>query len=286
LGGTGQGAAAYSVEVRVLGVRSSLLAGVLAGFFFVGAVRAEDPTKLPQPTTYVSDFAGVMDASSQESLEELSKQVYEKAHATIQVVTIKSLDGADIDQFTTALEDKWKVGPKNSDKGIVMVFAVKEHKDRIEVGYGLEGILNDAKVGDIRRSMNAELEQGQFGPAILAGEQQIAAVIAKDAGVTLDTEAPAPQYHREYVQHRRGINWPLIIVLIIVFGVISRGGGGRGGGGWLWFLLGNMMGGGFGGGGGRGFGGGDGDRGGGGGGGDFGGGFGGGSGGGGASGDW
>jgi len=280
----------WAVGRRTMGVvraksdKSRMLAGLMAGLFCVGTALAEDPAKLPQPTTYVSDFAGVIDASSQESLEELSKQVYEKAQATIQVVTIKSLDGADIDQFTTALEDKWKVGPKNSDRGILMVFAMKEHKDRIEVGYGLEGILNDAKVGDIRRSMHTDLQQGQFGPAILAGEQQIADVIAKDKGVTLDTEAPAPQYHREYVQQRhRGINWPLIIVLIIVFGVISRGGGGRGGGGWLWFLLGNMMGGGFGGGGGRGFGGGNS---GGGGGGDFGGGFGGGSGGGGASGDW
>ncbi len=272
--------------VRVMSTKSGVLAGVMASLFCGWMARAEDPAKLPQPTTYVSDFAGVIDASSQESLEQLSKQVYEKAQATIQVVTIKSLDGADIDQFTTALEDKWKVGPKNSDRGILMVFAMQEHKDRIEVGYGLEGILNDAKVGDIRRSMHTDLQQGQFGPAILAGEQQIADVIAKDKGVTLDTEAPAPQYHREYVQHRRGINWPLIIVLIIVFGVISRGGGGRGGGGWLWFLLGNMMGGGFGGGGGRGFGGGNSGGGGGGGGGDFGGGFGGGSGGGGASGDW
>jgi len=274
--------------VRAMSAKSGLLAALMAGFFFVGAVRAEDPAKLPQPTTYVSDFAGVIDASSQESIEELSKQVYEKAHATIEVVTIKSLDGADIDQFTTALFDKWKVGPKDTDKGILMVFAIAEHKDRIEVGPGLQGILNDAKAGDIRRSMNTDLEQGQYGPAILGGTQQLANVIAQDAGVTLDTPAQAPPvYHREYVQHRRGINWPLIIVLIIVFGVISRGGGGRGGGGWLWFLLGNMMGGGFGGGSGRGFGGGNNGGGGSsGGGGDFGGGFGGGSDGGGASGGW
>ena len=272
------------VAVRLIGVRSRVLAGLMAGFFVVGMASAEDPNKLPQPTGYVNDFAGVIDAASQQSMEDLSKQVYEKAHATIEVVTIKSLDGADIDSFTTALEDKWKVGKKGTDKGILMVFAIAEHKDRIEVGYGLEGILNDAKVGDIRRSMHDQLDGGQIGPAILSGEQQIADVIAKDAGVTLDAPVQqAPVYHRDYVRHRRGINWPLIIVLIIVFGAISRGGGGRGGGGWLWFLLGNMMGGGFGGGG---RGGGFGDGGGGGGGGDFGGGFGGGSGGGGASGDW
>jgi len=258
--------------------KSRVLAVIVAGLFLAGAGRAEDPNTLPKPTTYVSDFAGVIDADSQAQMEALSQQVYEKAHTTIEVVTIKSLDGQDIDEFSTALEDKWKVGAKGTDKGILMVFAMAEHKDRIEVGYGLEGILNDAKVGDIRRSMHDQLTGGQFGQGVLSGEQQIAAVIAKDAGVSLDTTPVEHQYHREVV-HRHGSSWPGILIFIVIVLVLSRGGRG---GGWMWFLLGNMMGGGFGGGGGN-------DRdggGGGGGGGDFGGGFGGGSGGGGASGDF
>jgi uncharacterized protein len=261
-------------------LKSRVLAAMVAGLFLAGAARAEDPNKLPQPTSYVSDFAGAIDTDSQAQMEALSRQVYEKAHTTIQVVTIKSLDGQNIDEFTTALEDHWKVGAKDTDKGILMVFAMAEHKDRIEVGYGLEGILNDAKVGDIRRSMHTQLSGGQFGQGILYGEQQIASVIAKDANVTLDTTPVEPQYRREAVHHR-GSSWPGILIFIVILILFSRGGRG---GGWLWFLLGNMMGGGFGGrGGGGGFGGGGGDSGGGG---DFGGGFGGGSGGGGASGDW
>ncbi|WP_158823465.1 YgcG family protein [Granulicella sp. S156] len=152
-----------------------------------GSVCAESPDKLPRPTSYVSDFAGVVDAGSKQSLEGLCKETFEKAHATIEIVTIKSLDGLTIEDFTTQLDDKWKVGPKGSDKGIVMVFAIKEHKRRIEVGYGLEGILNDAKVGDIGRSMVPQLQKGQYGPAILSGAQQIAAVIAADAAGTIDT---------------------------------------------------------------------------------------------------
>jgi uncharacterized protein len=253
---------------------------VLAGVFFVAAARAEDPTKLPQPTTYVSDFAGVIDPASKQSLEALSLEVYEKAHATIEVVTVKNLNGLTIEDFTTQLEDKWKVGPKGSDKGIVMVFAIQEHKRRIEVGYGLEGILNDAKVGDIGRSMVPLLQQGQYGPAILLGEQQIANVIAADAGVTLTQGAPVPVMPPP-VQVSHGFPWVKLIILVVFVLLMFRGG--RGGRGWLWFLLGNMMGGGFGGrGGGFGDGGGNSS----GGGSDFGGGFGGGSGGGGASGDW
>jgi uncharacterized protein len=264
--------------VKKLCRHSKVLTAACVVIFAVTAASSEDPNKLAQPTSYVTDLAGVIDAESARSMEDLSHQVYEKAHATIEVVTVKSLDGSDIDSFTTALEDHWKVGAKGTDKGVLMVFAVAEHKDRIEVGYGLEGVLNDAKVGDIRRSMHDQLASGELGPGILFGERQLADVIAKDANVTLDQTAPMQQpMQRPATQRRRGSGWPTILIFLFVILIFTRGGRG---GGWLWFLLGNMMGGGFGGGGGR-----SGD-GGGGGGGDFGGGFGGGSGGGGASGDW
>ncbi len=251
----------------------------------VMVVRAEDPAKLPQPTSYVSDFAGVIDASSKANIEDLCRQVADKAHATIEVVTVKSLDGASIEDFTTQLEDKWKVGPKNTDRGVVLVFAIGDRKRRIEVGYGLEGILNDAKVGDVGRSMVPLLQQGQYGPAVQYGVQQIADDIATDAKVTLSPVGQTqPTYHYRRVQHR-GNNWVgILIFVVILFAIFHGGGRGGGGRGWLWFLLGNMMGGGFGGGGGRWGGGGGSDSGGGGG--NFGGGFGGGSGGGGASGGW
>jgi uncharacterized protein len=163
------------------------IAGAVAGLAILCArpARAEDPAKLPKPTSYVSDNAGIIDPESQAMMQQLATEVESKAHATLEVVTIKSLDGLTIEQFATALEDNWKVGPKGSDKGVVMIFALNEHKWRIEVGYGLEGALNDAKVGDIGRSMVPQLKGGEYGPAILNGEEQVADDIATDAGVTL-----------------------------------------------------------------------------------------------------
>ena len=199
------------------------------------------------------------------------------------MVTINSLDGISIEEFSTALYDKWKIGPKATDKGILMLFAIKDHKRRIEVGPGLQGILNDAKVGDIGRSMVPQLQADQYGAAILGGVQQIANDIAADAGVTLSTPEQQPQPVAYAAPVRRGHPifgiLKLIIFIVIFLGVLR----GRGGWGFLWLLLGSNIarssGGGFGGGG---FGGG-GDGGGGGGFGGFGGG---GSDGGGASGDW
>jgi uncharacterized protein len=245
--------------------------------------RAESVSQLPIPTSFVQDFAGVIDAGSKQQMEQLSREVYQQAHATIVVVTVHSLDGESIEQFTTDLEDKWKVGPKGSDRGVLMILSINDRKRRIEVGYGLEGILNDAKVGDIGRTMVPYLQRGEYGQGLLEGEQQIANVIAADAKVTL---APLAHPVRQPAPQRGRKDWFGIVIFFIIIFFIFRGGR-RGGGGWLpWFILGNMMGGGRRGGGwgGGGFGGGDG--GGDGGGGDFGGGFGGGSGGGGASGGW
>ena len=269
--------------------RFAVLILVIASIGRDGA-RAESVSQLPMPTSYVQDFAGVIDADSKQQMEQLSRQVYEQAHATIEIVTIHSLDGESIEQFATDLEDKWKVGPKGTDRGVLMILAINDRKRRIEVGYGLEGILNDAKVGDIGRSMVPYLQRDEYGPGLLEGQQQIASVIAADAGVTL---APLQHPVRQPVPQRGRNDWLGLVVFLVILFFIFRGGRRGGvGGGWLpWFILGNMMGGGrrgggWGGGDG-GFGGGGGGGGGsGGGGGDFGGGFGGGSGGGGASGDW
>ena len=242
--------------------------------------RAESVSQLPTPTGYVQDFAGVIDPGVKQQMEQLSREVYKQTHATIVVVTIHSLDGVSIEQFATDLEDKWKVGPKGSDRGVLMLLAIGDRKRRIEVGYGLEGILPDGKVGDIGRTMVPYLQRGEYGAGLLDAQQQIANVIAADANVTL-TPLSNPVRHPEPQRGRK--DWLGVIIFFIIIFFIFRGGR-RGGGGWLpWFILGNMMGGGrrggWGGGSGGGGGGGDG-------GGDFGGGFGGGSGGGGASGDW
>jgi len=223
---------------------------------------------------------------TRQSVEDLCTQVDRQAHAQIAVVTIKTIDpdksGAtpSIEEFATALEEKWKVGKKGTDRGILMIFVMNPAgsntpKDRIEVGYGLEGILPDGKVGDIRRDMIPLAQKGDYSDAILLGVREIAGVIATDAGVTLDTGQTVHYYHREaQPQRQMSLTEVLVIggVLLVVFLVLCA----TGHVGMAFWLLFNLIGGG--GGGGR-----DDDRGGGGGFGGFGGGS---SGGGGASGDF
>jgi uncharacterized protein len=258
---------------------SRWLAVVLLIFAPSLVVTAESVNTLPAPTGYVSDFASVLSPSTKSSLENLCTQVDRQAHAQIAVVTVKTIDGdQSIEEFATALEDKWKVGPKGTDRGVLMIFVMTPRRGRIEVGYGLEGILNDAKVGDIGRSMVPAAQQGDYNTAIPLGVTQIARIIATDAGVTLNLAEPVHQYHRRQQPVQLSLTQVIIgggAILLILFFLVKTGNTGL-----IFFLLGNLMGGGGGGfGGGRGR---DDDRGGGG----FGGFGGGSSGGGGASGDF
>src|ERR1700723_817380 len=164
-------------------------------------LTAESVNTLPPPTGYVNDFAGVLSPGVKQNLEILCTQVDRQAHAQIAVVTVKTIDGdQSIEEFPTALEYKWKVGAKGTDRGVILLFVMTPRRGRIEVGYGLEGILNDAKVGDIGRSMVPAATQGDYNTAIPLGVTQIARIIAADAGVTLNLAPPVRQYRRQQQQ--------------------------------------------------------------------------------------
>jgi uncharacterized protein len=245
---------------------------VVLVLFPVRAVRAETVDGLPEPTGYVNDFAGVLSPETRQSLEGLLTQLDHEAHAQVAVVTVKSVDqdksGATptIEEFATALEDKWKVGAKGTDKGVLMIFVANPPPMHgwIEVGYGLEGVLNDAKVGDIGREMKPILASGDFNQGISLGVHEIAQDIAADAGVTLSQDGSGTAVHtyreQPVVQVRPFAVWLVIGIVVVVLGILIR----TGHIGWLFFILFNLLSGGGGGRGGGGFGGGGNDEGGGG----------------------
>ena len=226
---------------------SRWLAIVLLIFAPSAVVTAESVSSLPAPRGYVSDFAGVLSPATIANLEDLCYQVDRRANAQIAVVTIKSLDNdQSIEEFATQLEDKWKVGPKGTDRGVLMIVSLAPRRYRIEVGYGLEGILNDAKVGDIGRSMVPALSQNDYNTAIPLGVRQIAQVIANDAGVTLTQTQPVHQYHRQPAPIQLTLTELVLgggVILLILFFLVKTGNMGL-----IFFLLGNLMGGGGGGG--------------------------------------
>ncbi len=258
---------------------SAVFGLLLAAFFGVSATSAwaERVEDLPQPTDYISDFAHVLSPGAIARLDRLCTQLdHSQTNTKFAVVTVRTLDGVDSADFANALEDKWKMGKKGVERNVLVLLAVNDHKRRIDVGYGLEGILNDAKVGDIGREMVPALRANDFDGAISLAVGELAQVIAADAKVTLNDE---PMMQRQPVRRQFNPGKLILLIIVLVF---------FGGFHLLRFLMGFGLFGGFRGGpwmGGGGFGGGGGGDSGGGGFGGFGG-DGGGFGGGGAGGDW
>ena len=267
-------------------VRHGIQALLLFGVLLSTSAFALDITKL-KPTGYVNDFAHVLDAASVQRLTNYCGLLERSTGAQMAVVTVDSLDGDDIADVSSRLYHQWGIGKKPADEGVLILFAIKDRKDRAEIGYGLEPVITDADAGSIMRGIRPILRQGTYGPAALAAAEQIGEKVAASKNVALPASGGLPVRTRTNVAHRTSIPWPLIVIgIFFILSLLGRIGGGGGGGGFTGFLtgmfLGNMMGRGGGGGwGGGGFGGSSG-----GGGGGFGG-FGGGdSGGGGASSDW
>jgi uncharacterized protein len=149
-------------------------------------VSAEKVATMPAPTGYIDDYAGVLTEAGKSQLEDLCREVHDKTKAQVFFVTVKTLDGEAVETFANELFAKWKIGEKKTDRGVLLVLAVAEHKRWIEVGYGLEGILNDAKVGDIGREMVPELKAAKYDDAAQTGVRGVSKVIAADANVTID----------------------------------------------------------------------------------------------------
>jgi len=274
-----------SVRIKKLHHDGLAAATLLCCLWISLGALAQDSLPKTKPAGYVNDFAGVLSQSARDQLTALCTEVDQKTHAQIAVVTVKSLEEKAVEDYALNLATKWGVGPKQSARGVLILVAPQEHKYWTAVGYGLEPILPDGKVGGFGREAVPYLRDGNYDAALLLIARRVADVIAKDSGVTLGNSVAAPPAR---VYHRRRSTGPsplaiilfLIFIFILISNLFKRGGGGRRGGGGWWVgpMIGGMMGGG-GGFGGGGFGGG-------GGGGGFGG-FGGGSfGGGGAGGSW
>jgi len=235
---------------------------------FAAAVPAQQINDLPKPTDYVTDVAHVLSPEAVAQIDRICAQLdHSQANAQVAVVTVQTLNGEDAADYANELENKWKIGRKGSDRGVLVLLAVADHKYRIDVGFGLEGILNDAKVGDFGREMVPSLRAQDYDGALTGAVSGIAQVIAADAKVTLDEE-PALGNRPVRPQHHASLGQVILVILILLFfggffilrllasfGLLF-GGWGRGpwigGGGWGG---GGFGGGGGGGGGGSGFGG-------------------------------
>lgn len=139
-----------------------------------------------RPDRLVNDYAGVLSRAQASSLEGLLLDLERQTGAQIAVVILPSLEGGQIDDFANHLYERWGIGGKGKDNGALLLVALKDRKVRIEIGYGLEGILPDAKAGRIRdQAILPAFRQNRYAEGVMGGAYALAQVIAEDAGVKL-----------------------------------------------------------------------------------------------------
>ncbi len=194
----------------------------------------------PHGGVWVHDEAGILSPQGKAQLEAILKAHRDSTSTQIAVYLIPSLEGDDIDSYAFRVAEEWKLGKENKDNGVLFLLAMQEKQMRIEVGYGLEGVLTDALSSRINRNEVAPyFRQGNYEAGVQAG---VLAIIKAVQGTYVNDEPVA--------KRRKGRS-PLgtlifIVILIIAMSRRNRGGGGGSGGYWTAAMMGSMLGGGYG----------------------------------------
>lgn len=168
--------------------------GIILLSLLPGLAPAQE-VEIPQPMDYVSDYAGVIDEATEAYLNALLKELEERTTAEVAVLTVKTTEPLDIFDYGMAVFDRWKPGKEGEDNGLLFLVAVEGRRMHIFTGYGLEGILPDGRVGEIRDHVISYFKLGDYSGGIKEGVEEIAGIIAADAGVELtglpEGEGPA-----------------------------------------------------------------------------------------------
>ena len=222
--------------------------GLIGAFLFIGVALAGP--KFPLLSGRVVDDAHILSAATRSELTSMLAEQERKTGQQVVVVTLPTLQGYTIDQYGYRLGRAWGIGQKGKDNGVLLIIAPKEHKVRIEVGYGLEGRLTDVQSELIIHNVIVpKFRAGDYDGGVLAGTRVLLKVLGGDASALPQPATTGQQGHGGF--HIGGLL--ILFLLWILFGrffwplfFIGGLGGGLGGG----------FGGGFGGGSGGGFGGG------------------------------
>jgi uncharacterized protein len=208
---------------------AAFLAAVLAG----ATAGAEAQVRIPARTDHpVHDYAGVIVHEDFTAMEALAREVFEKSRVAIVMVTIKSLEGEEIEELTLRWLREWGVGDKKDNRGILFLVAVGDRKSRIENGYGVEGYLPDGLCGQILDDDAIPyFKRGDYSVGARNVVERLALLTSREFGFEL-TGKISPRVPQSVVT---GSGKLLLYVLIILF--VAAGGPSA----LLWLLLGGRL---------------------------------------------
>ncbi|MGB9613184.1 MAG: TPM domain-containing protein, partial [Candidatus Margulisiibacteriota bacterium] len=182
-----------------------------------GEVLAKELT-FPTYTGFVNDFAGVIDQITEEKLEGLCKTLEKKTSAELAIVTVKSVAPLDPKTYAVKLFEKWRIGKKGKDNGILVLLAMEERRVEIEVGWGLEGVINDARAGEILdKYVIPFFKKGEFGEGLYNGAAAIAERIAEASNVGWEESPRLVAINRGFPGWVLLVGIAVVILLIFLF---------------------------------------------------------------------
>ena len=181
-------------------MRRRAILPVIAWLCLVCAAAAQS-LSFPALTGRVVDEAGLLDAAARAMLTQSLAELEQKTTDQLVVVTLKSLQGTSIEDYGYQLGRYWGIGEKGKNTGAILIVAPKEHKVRIEVGYGLEGKLTDAQSRMIiETDVVPNFRRGDFNAGVVAATTSILKVLggegvgAHQAGLGSEEEADGEEH--------------------------------------------------------------------------------------------
>jgi len=173
------------------------------------------------PPRLVNDFAKIYSAQQNDLLEEKLLAYEEKTSTQIAVVTITSLSGYPIDDYTVKLANKWQIGQKGKNNGLLLLIAKEDHKVYIASGYGMEGALNDGKLGTIiRYNIIPQFKKGDYYAGTNDGID--AMIAAADGEFVNDGKHNSPE--KDVLFYAKVLMYLLFFFLIVFVGTFRSAG--------------------------------------------------------------
>ena len=217
-----------SVSVRSK-IVSPLLAAALLAISFAAAPGVRS-AEVPYLTGRVNDEAGILSPATRERIETALAKHEETTTNQVAVLTVPSLGSDSVEGFAVKVFSTWKLGQKGKDNGVLLVVAPEERRMRIEVGYGLEGLLTDGIAGSIlRTSLAPRFKAGDYDRGIEDGVGAILAVLegrgyggGSNSPAGGSTEAPAETGRSLGTFNAPDLPWYERVLLgAFIFGIIG-----------------------------------------------------------------
>jgi uncharacterized protein len=173
---------------------------------------------------FVNDFAGVLPLPQRDALEQRARDLQQKTGAELAVVTVSSLEGSEIEDFTHKLFNRWGIGQADGKNGVMLLVAMVDRQMQIEVGNGLEPILPDALADRIiEEELFPQFREKQYAEGLARGTQRIAEIIESGMSPAQSPKAasPIPQGSRTPLPAQLGQT--VFFTLVVSIGLLCLG---------------------------------------------------------------